>query len=131
MSTWAEKVVWLEVTVRDPNDEYYEDYIDSEEMKEMEERNEDTETLFDMAMKDVRSFLSNTRNNLGRVRHFQFMQGADTSKDTHNVMGMNEKIDFWSVAHISIMILIGIVQIYTVRQLFEDKSFWYRFRAQK
>ena len=27
MSTWAEKVVWLEVTVRDPNDEYYEDYI--------------------------------------------------------------------------------------------------------
>ena len=53
---------------------------DSEEMKEMEERNEDTETLFDMAMKDVRSFLSNTRNNLGRVRHFQFMQGADTSK---------------------------------------------------
>ena len=49
-------------------------------MKEMEERNEDTETLFDMAMKDVRSFLSTTRNNLGRVRHFQFMQGADTSK---------------------------------------------------
>lgn len=27
MSTWAEKVVWLEITVRDPNDEYYEDYI--------------------------------------------------------------------------------------------------------
>lgn len=63
-------------------------------------------------------------------------------------MGMNEKIDFWSVLHISIMILIGIVQvtlvkdsneisfyyhfqIYTVRQLFEDKSFWYKFRQQK
>ena len=27
MSTWAEKVVWVEMTVRDPNDEYYEDYI--------------------------------------------------------------------------------------------------------
>ena len=27
MATWAEKVVWLEITVRDPNDEYYEDYI--------------------------------------------------------------------------------------------------------
>lgn len=49
-------------------------------MKEMEERNEDTERMFEMAMKDVRSFLSATRTNLGRVRHFQFMQGADVSK---------------------------------------------------
>ena len=27
MSTWAEKVVWLEITVHDPTDDYYEDYI--------------------------------------------------------------------------------------------------------
>ena len=27
MSTWAEKVVWLEMTVHDPTDDYYEDYI--------------------------------------------------------------------------------------------------------
>ena len=27
MSTWAEKVVWLEISVHDPTDDYYEDYI--------------------------------------------------------------------------------------------------------
>ena len=27
MSTWAEKVVWLEITLHDPTDDYYEDYI--------------------------------------------------------------------------------------------------------
>ena len=28
MSTWAEKVVWLEITIHDPTaDDYYEDYI--------------------------------------------------------------------------------------------------------
>ena len=27
MSTWAEKVLWFEVTVHDPVDDYYDDYI--------------------------------------------------------------------------------------------------------
>ena len=27
MSTWAEKVVWFEVTIHDPVDDYYDDYI--------------------------------------------------------------------------------------------------------
>ena len=125
MSTWAEKVVWLEITVHDPTDDYYEDYIgtgnrtsdvfittsDSEEMKELEGRNEDTETLFEMTIKDFRNYISTTRINLGKTRHFQLMQGADISKDTHNVMRMNEKIDFWSVVHISIMLIIGFVQV--------------------
>lgn len=131
MSTWAEKVVWLEITLHDPTDDYYEDYIGSEEMKELERRNEDTETLFEMTIKDFRNYISSTRTNLGKTRHFQLMQGADTSKDTHNVIRMNEKIDFWSVVHISIMLLIGFVQVYTVRQLFEDKSFWYKLRSRK
>ena len=56
------------------------DITESEEMKEMEERNEDTETLFEMTLKDVRNYISATRLNLGKVRHFQFMQGADASK---------------------------------------------------
>ena len=27
MSTWSDKVVWFEVAVHDPKDDYYEDYI--------------------------------------------------------------------------------------------------------
>ena len=27
MSTWSDKVVWFEVTVHDPKDDYYDDYI--------------------------------------------------------------------------------------------------------
>merc|ERR1712027_66496 len=29
MSTWAEKTVWFEVVIHDPEDDYYDDYIDS------------------------------------------------------------------------------------------------------
>ena len=46
----------------------------------MEGRNEDTESMFDMTLQDIRTFISTTRLNLGKIRHFQFMQGADASK---------------------------------------------------
>ena len=49
-------------------------------MKEMEGRNEDTESMFDMTILDIRTYMAATRINLGKVKHFQFMQGADASK---------------------------------------------------
>ena len=27
MSSWSDKIVWFEVTVHDPKDDYYDDYI--------------------------------------------------------------------------------------------------------
>ena len=74
MSTWAEKVVWFEVTIHDPVDDYYDDYIgqfsdfltvssynfisDSEELTEMKGRNEDTETMFDMKSDQINTPMS-------------------------------------------------------------------------
>jgi len=129
MSTWAEKVVWFELTIHDPEDDYYDDYIDSEELTEMKGRNEDTETIYEMKVDQIKNFIHTIRLNLGKVKHFQFMQGADMSRDTHNVMRMTERLDTWSLIHLTIMLVIGISQIYMLRQLFEEKSFWYRFRG--
>ena len=113
----------------------------------MKGRNEDTETMFDMKSDQIKNFIHTIRLNLGKVKHFQFMQGADMSRDTHNVMRMTERLDTWSLIHLSIMLVIGIsqvsfiqfrkkcslrmtiIKIYMLRQLFEEKSFWYRFRG--
>lgn len=129
MSTWAEKVLWFEVTVHDPVDDYYDDYIDSEEWNDIRERNEDTESLYDMATGDLKEYMHSVRLKLGQVKHYQFMQGADMSRDTHNVMRTIEKLDTWALIHMSIMVIIGLTQIYMLRQLFEEKSFWYKFRS--
>jgi len=130
MSTWAEKTVYFEVTVHDPQDDYYDDYyLDSEEWRDIRGRNyEDYEEKFEMKSEDMQSSLHKTRLNLGKVKHFQFMGGADMSRDTHNVMGMKERLDTWSFIHLSLILIIGFTQIYFVRQLFEEKSFWHRFR---
>ena len=93
----------------------------------MEGRNEDTETLFEMTIKDFRNYISATRINLGKTRHFQLMQGADISKDTHNVLWLNEKIDFWSVVHITIMLIIGFVQVRKLKLSIYFKCFIFIF----
>ena len=46
----------------------------------MKGRNEDTETMFEMKTADIKNFIHTIRLNLGKVKHFQFMQGADMSR---------------------------------------------------
>jgi len=126
MSTWSDKVVWFEVAVHDPKDDYYEDYIESYEMKEMIDRNEDTETMFDMKIEDIKESVHTTRVNLGKMRHFQFMHSADMSKDTHQVASNLDTINFWSVVHLAMLFVVGFTQVFMVKQLFEDRSFLYK-----
>eukprot|EP00090_Calanus_glacialis_P003244 TRINITY_DN12395_c0_g1_i1.p1 TRINITY_DN12395_c0_g1~~TRINITY_DN12395_c0_g1_i1.p1 ORF type:complete len:244 (+),score=73.13 TRINITY_DN12395_c0_g1_i1:138-869(+) len=126
MSAFSDKVVWFEVTVHDPKDDYYDDYIDSDEMNAMVGRNEDYETIFDMKVEDIKESVHTTRINLGKMKHFQFMQSADMSRDTHHVSSNMETINFWSLVHLAMMLLVGFTQVFMVKQLFADKSFLYK-----
>ena len=110
MSTWSDKVVWFEVTVHDPKDDYYDDYIgedksddhkysfikihpvDSEEMRMMVERNEDTESMFDMKIEDIKESVHTMRTNLGKLKHFQFMQSASMSKVVYRFTSPLDKL---------------------------------------
>lgn len=126
MSTISDKVVWFEVAVHDPTDDYYDDYIEDDDWKEMVGRNEDTESLFDVKVDDVKTFLHNIRVSLGKIRHFQLMLGADYSSDTNQVRANMDKIDLWSVLHLAVLLVVGFTQIFMVKQLFEDRSFLYK-----
>merc|ERR1719317_1480844 len=84
--------------------------------------NEDTEEMFNMKMEEIKTSVHDVRINVGKIRHFQFMLGAQMSKDTHQVDGNLERINFWSVVHLLIMVVVGFTQVFMVKQLFEDKS---------
>ena len=38
MSSWSDKIVWFEVTVHDPKDDYYDDYIGKDAVKQFEDK---------------------------------------------------------------------------------------------
>jgi len=122
VSTWSDKTVWFEVQVEDPEDDYDDDYMDSEEWEAIKANNEDTEEMFNMKMEEIKTSVHDVRINVGKIRHFQFMLGAQMSKDTHQVDGNLERINFWSVVHLLIMVVVGFTQVFMVKQLFEDKS---------
>ena len=60
--------------------EYRTNVLDSEELKHLEENNEDTEDLFDMKMEDIKTFIHNVRLNIGKIQHIQSVLAAQKSK---------------------------------------------------
>jgi len=122
VSTWSDKTVWFEVQVEDPEDDYDDDYIDSEEWDAIKGNNEDTEKIFDMKMEEIQTKIHDVRINVNKIRHNQFMLGAQMSKDSHQVGGNLDRINFWSGVHMLIMLVVGFTQVFMVKQLFEDKS---------
>merc|ERR1712013_412980 len=105
VSTWSDKILWFEVNVEDPDDDYTDDddYFDPEDWDKM------------VAIHDVRM-------KVGKMRHFQFMRGGSMSKDTHQVESNLSRLNFWSLAHLLLMLVVGVSQVYLVRQLFDEKS---------
>merc|ERR1711892_840642 len=127
ISSWTDKTVWFEVSITDPTDDYYDYGLDSGEYEAMRERNEDTETLFEMKAEEVKDLVHKVRTNVGKIRHFQYMTSAAMSQDSNHVEYNKHTIDMWSVVHVTIMLLVGVIQVVMVKQLFEDKSFFHKF----
>ena len=67
--------------------------VDSEEWRDIRGRNyEDYEEKFEMKSEDMQSSLHKTRLNLGKVKHFQFMGGADMSRVSHNIIKLMRQL---------------------------------------
>jgi len=121
-SRWSDKTVWFEVQVEDPEDDYDDDYIDADEWEDIKSHNEDTEGLFNMGVEEIKTSIHVVRLNINKMRHFFYMNAAHMSKDTNQVDANFERINFWSVIHMILLVLVGFAQVFTLKSLFDDKS---------
>ena len=127
-SRWSDKTVWFEVQVEDPEDDYDDDYIDTEEWDKMKELNEDTMSMFEMKVDDIKTMLHTIRLKINKIRHFFFMHSGSMSKvpreaidapfnlliryqDTNQVDSNFERINFWSTVHLIMMLVVGVTQV--------------------
>lgn len=123
VSTWSDKIVWFEVSLDDPEDDYEDDdYLDDDDWDKIRENDEDTVTVYEMKVEDIKTKVHDVRIHLGKMRHFQFMLGAQSSKDSKQMEANLSRLNFWSLVHMSMMIIVGVIQVIMVRQLFTDKS---------
>merc|ERR1711989_120702 len=63
VSTWSDKILWFEVNVEDPDDDYTDDddYFDPEDWDKMVENNEDTQSLFEIKVEDIKTAIHDVR----------------------------------------------------------------------
>ena len=54
--------------------------LDSEEWENIKGNNEDTLELFNMKMEDIKTSVHDVRININKIRHSQYMLGAQMSK---------------------------------------------------
>jgi len=122
-SRWSDKTVWFEIQVEDPEDDYDDDdYFDAGDWENIKNNNEDTDTLFQMSVEEIKSSIHLVRMQLNKMRHHFFMNAAQMSKDTHQVETSFDRINFWSMVQLVLMLVVGIAQVLTLKGLFCEKS---------
>ncbi|XP_042338796.1 LOW QUALITY PROTEIN: transmembrane emp24 domain-containing protein 5 [Plectropomus leopardus] len=111
-SSVSEKLIFFELildnmdTDEDPDD--WKEYVHGTDM-------------LDMKLEDIMDTMNNVKARLGKSVHIQTLLRAFEARD-RNVQESNfDRVNFWSVVNLIVMIIVSTVQVYLVRSLFEDK----------
>lgn len=65
--------------------------------------------------------INNVKSRLGKSMQIQTLLRAFEARD-RNIQESNfDRVNFWSIVNLGLMMLVSAVQVYLVRSLFEDK----------
>ena len=104
------------------NYEYDEDeYIQEDEMKGMKELDKEIVKTYDLEVKEIKHVLQELRQHVGKAQHYQSLMNSMKAKDYHHLTASLSRVNMWSFIHVTVLIFTGLVQVYVVRSLFDDK----------
>ncbi|XP_076341542.1 transmembrane emp24 domain-containing protein 1-like [Tachypleus tridentatus] len=103
---------------------YFEIFVDSEEEDRWD--NLDVvyppELIYNDTIEDIKNCMDKVRDNLIKVKHFQDQMRATEARD-RNIQEHNfSQVNTFSIIIVSVMLIVGAVQVLMVRSLFEEKS---------
>ncbi|KAM9001102.1 transmembrane emp24 domain-containing protein 5 [Sarcophilus harrisii] len=112
-STISEKVIFFEMIL--------------DNMGEQEQDQEDwkkyvmgTDTL-DMKLEDILESINSIKSRLSKSGHIQTMLRAFEARD-RNIQESNfDRVNFWSMVNLGVMVVVSAIQVYMLKSLFEDK----------
>ncbi|XP_015675735.1 transmembrane emp24 domain-containing protein 5 [Protobothrops mucrosquamatus] len=108
-STLSEKVIFFELILDNMGDE-----------DDWEKYTTGTE-LLDMKLEDILESVNSVKARLGKSIQIQNLLKAFEARD-RNIQESNfDRVNFWSMVNLSVMIVVSAVQVYMLKSLFEDK----------
>ncbi|XP_034386531.1 transmembrane emp24 domain-containing protein 5 [Cyclopterus lumpus] len=112
-SSVSEKLVFFELILDNME-------RDDEEVENWKEHVQGTDVL-DMKLEDIMDTINNVKARLVKSVHIQTLLRAFEARDRNTQESNFDRVNFWSVVSVVVMMLISGVQVYLVRSLFEDK----------
>ncbi|KAJ0032245.1 hypothetical protein NQD34_002326 [Periophthalmus magnuspinnatus] len=111
-SSVSEKVIFFELildnmdTDEDPDD--WKEYVHGTDM-------------LDMKLEDIMDTINNVKARLSKSVHIQTVLRAFEARDRNLQESNFDRVNFWSITNLLVMVIVSAVQVYLVRSLFEDK----------
>ncbi|XP_023139608.1 transmembrane emp24 domain-containing protein 5 [Amphiprion ocellaris] len=110
-SSVSEKLIFFELIL---------DNMDTEDPDDWKEYVHGSDML-DMKMEDIMDTINNVKARLGKSVQIQTVLRAFEARDRNLQESNFDRVNFWSVINLIVMVLVSAVQVYLVRSLFEDK----------
>ncbi|XP_034567156.1 transmembrane emp24 domain-containing protein 1-like [Notolabrus celidotus] len=113
-SKLSEKMVFFEVIINNKNDAGGgQDQWDDMAI---------TESLVEYQMEDIRASMESVYRHLERTLKVQAVLRAFEARDRYLLEDNLWRVSFWSCLSLLVMLTVAVIQIYTLRLLFEDKK---------
>ncbi|XP_060562614.1 transmembrane emp24 domain-containing protein 1-like [Ruditapes philippinarum] len=116
-SHFASKIVFFELISDD------EDQVgDGDEAADWDGAKDEIHELMDMTIEELKSMLDKMGQNLDKSRNLQTVLKMFEARDRNIVESNFDRVNFLSCVQLFIMLSVGLVQVFLIRSLFEDKS---------
>ncbi|XP_004689829.1 PREDICTED: transmembrane emp24 domain-containing protein 5 [Condylura cristata] len=112
-STISEKVIFFELIL----DNMGEQGQDQEDWKKYITGTD----MLEMKLEDILDSISSIKSRLSKSGHIQTLLRAFEARD-RNIQESNfDRVNFWSMVNLVVMVLVSAIQVYMLKSLFEDK----------
>ncbi|XP_066516592.1 transmembrane emp24 domain-containing protein 1b [Hoplias malabaricus] len=79
------------------------------------------ESVLEYKLEDIRESMDSIHRRLERSRQMQTVLRAFEARDRNLLEDNLWRVSFWSCSSLLVMLLVAVIQVFTVRRLFEDK----------
>ncbi|XP_078074196.1 transmembrane emp24 domain-containing protein 5 isoform X1 [Mustelus asterias] len=77
--------------------------------------------LLDMKLEDILQSINNVKGRLSKSNQIQGLLRAFEARDRNLQEGNYDRVNFWSVVNLAVMLTVSCLQVYMLKNLFNDK----------
>ncbi|XP_028919042.1 transmembrane emp24 domain-containing protein 5 [Ornithorhynchus anatinus] len=112
-STISEKVIFFELILDNMGEQ-------AQDQDDWKKYITGTDTL-DMKLEDILESIDNIKSRLSKSVHLQNLLKAFEARD-RNIQESNfDRVNFWSLVNLGVMVVVSAIQVYMLKSLFEEK----------